>query len=145
MSLENLKTANADDGNTALEETSSFSDATVQNYKDPPVYCNQLVFRNPVVGDQDYANRWKLLCGIELSDLVTVWSFHPGGGGFNLDTGVDQDHYVESIEYELKALQGDVWDVTLTVTLSSRHHFRWMPTTPVGGHYSNGWQPPPAT
>jgi hypothetical protein len=151
MSLENLITDNADDGNTALEETSSFAAATVQNYKDPPVYCNQLVFRNPVKGDPDYSNRWKLLCGIELSDLMTVWSKHPWGGGFNPTSSVDQDHYVESIEYELAGLgdkdtgNGDVWDVTLTVTLSSRHHFRWMPTTPVDGHYSNGWQPPAAT
>jgi hypothetical protein len=133
MSLENLITDNADDGNTALQETASFATATVHNYKDPPITANEIVFRNAAPHDGDYAARWKLLCGIELSDLMTVWSIHPGGGGFNLTTGVEQDHFVEQLVYDLKPLQGDQWDVTLTVTLSSRHHFRYMPAS---------WNPP---
>ena len=134
MSLENLITDNADDGNTALQETATFSDATVHNYKDPVVFVNQLTFRNPPKdGTNNYANTWKLLTNVELSDLVTFSDTHPGGGGFNANSGFEQDHFVEQISYDLKPLKGDEWDVTLTVGLSSRKHFRYMPVT---------WNPP---
>jgi hypothetical protein len=134
MSLENLITGDANvDGNNALRETASFAEATVQNYKNPPITANELVFRNPAEGAPDFSERWRLLSGIELSDLVTVWSQHPGGGGFNPTTGVEQDHFVEEIVYDLKPLKGDAWDVTLTITLSSRAHFRFMPVS---------WHPP---
>ena len=128
MSLENLITDTADDGNTALQETASFASATVHNYKDPVTYVNELVFRNPAKRDGDYSARWKLLTGIELSDLVTVTTTHPGGGGFST-----VNHFVESIQYELKPLQGDEWDVTLTVGLSPAAHFSFMPAS---------WTPP---
>jgi hypothetical protein len=142
MSLENLITGDANvDGNSALEETASFAAATVQNYKDPPITANTLVFRNASLSDKDATARWKLLCGIELSDLVTVWSRPSTGGGFNTTSGIEQDHWVEEIVYDLKPLQGNETDVTLTVTLSSRHHNRWMPTVASTGHYSHGWTP----
>lgn len=128
MSLENLITDTADDGNTALQETASFATATVHNYKNPVTYVNEVVFRNPVKGAGDYAARWKLLSGIELSDLFTYSDTHPGGGGFS-----SEDHFVEEINYELKPLQGDEWDVTLTVGLSSKQHFSYIPAS---------WNPP---
>ncbi|HET6914477.1 MAG TPA: PKD domain-containing protein [Acidimicrobiales bacterium] len=128
MSLENLITDTADDGNTALQETATFATATVHNYKDPVTFVNEIVFRNPVKSDGDYAARWKLLSGIELSDLFTYTGSNPGGGGFSA-----VDHYVEELGYELKPLQGDEWDVTLTVGLSSRQHFTYIPAS---------WNPP---
>jgi hypothetical protein len=144
MSLENLITDNADDGNNALEETASFAAATVHNYKDPVTYVSEMTFRNPPATTSlaRRTNVWAILTGVELSDLVTTTSSHPGGGGFKSAMGNDQDGYVEWITYQLKPLQGDEWDVTLTVGLSSRHHFTWMPTSPSSGHYSHGWNPP---
>jgi hypothetical protein len=134
MSLENLITGDDNvDGNSALQETASFAEATVHNYKDPPITANEITFTNAAPGDGDYERRWKLLCGIELSDLVTVWSKPKMGGGFNLTTAIEQDHFVEELVYDLKPLQGDEWDVTLTVTLTSRHHFRYIPAS---------WTPP---
>jgi PKD repeat protein len=70
------------------------------------------------------------MTGIELSDLVTVHSHHPGGGGFG---GVD--HYVEKIHYEISQLKGDEWLVTLTLDLSPRAYYSFMPSS---------WKPPVA-
>lgn len=126
MSLENLITGDGDDGQTYLHETATYADVTVHNYKDPAIYVDTLTFRNPTRdGTNRYSNTWKLLAGVELSDLVTVTTTHPGGGGFNPGTGVDQDHFIEEITYDLKPLQGDEWDVTLTLGMSSRKHFRY--------------------
>lgn len=123
MSLENLITGNADDGNTDLQETSSFASATVHNYKDPVTFVSELVFTNPPEdGSAQETNTWAILCGLELSDLVTVTSTHPGGGGFSA-----VDHYVESIKYQLAPLEGDTWHVTQTVGLSSKAHFTYTP------------------
>ena len=96
----------------------------------PRCYVNELTFRNPpdTAADNRKQGVWDLLCGIELSDLVTVTTHHPGGGGFYPGSlAFEQDHFVESIKYDLKPLRGDIWDVTLTLGLSSRHHFRYMP------------------
>jgi hypothetical protein len=124
MSLENLCNAGSNtEPNNDLQETATFADATVQNYKDPVIFVSELTFRNPAAGDATLEqNVWKLLCNIELSDLLTATSTHPGGGGFTAE-----DHYVESIKYQIVPLQGDVWDVTLTAGLSSRQHFTYMP------------------
>ena len=125
LSLENLITAAADDGNTALQETASFADATVQNYKNPVSFVEELTFKSPSLGDSTMAgNVWAFICGIELSDLVTVTSSHPGGGGFSAE-----DHYVESLKEEWETLQGDTWNVTLTVGLSSKKHFTYTPAS----------------
>lgn len=130
MSLENLITDNADDGNDALQETASFAHATVENYKDPVTYVSSLTFRNPPGSDLSArAQRvWAILTGVELSDEVTVTSTHPGGGGFSAEP-----HYVESIDYQIAPLQGDEWDVTLTLGLSSKQHFSFTPSS---------WSPP---
>lgn len=132
MSLENLQTGDADDGNTDLQETASFADATVQNYKTPVPYASEVTFKNPPAGDATLeANIWWLLCNIELSDLVNVSSTHPGEGGFNDlgNGGSSQGHYVEKIDYTLTPLQGDVMEVELKVGLSSRQHFSYQPAS----------------
>lgn len=136
MSFENLIIGDADDGNTFLEEAASFADVIVQNYKNPVTYANQVIFKNPSGGatTAQKNERWALLQGIELSDLVTVTTAHPGGGGFNNTIiGIEQDHFVESLHYDISALQGDVWNVVLTVGMSTRQHYRYM---------SAFWKPP---
>ena len=119
MSLENLKIAAGDDGQDYIHEAKSYGQVIVNNYKNPVNRVPQMVFRNPPKGDANrLANTWALMTGIELSDLVTVHSHHPGGGGF---AGVD--HYVEKIHYDISALQGDEWNVTLTLDLSPRAYY----------------------
>lgn len=128
MSFENLIIGDADDGNTFVEEAGTYADVIVQNYKDPVVYVKEFTLKNPSPGDSptQQAAVWDVLTGIELSDLVTVSTYHPGGGGFNGTNTPDQDHFVEAINYEIAPLQGDEWMVTMKATLSSRHHFRYV-------------------
>lgn len=124
MSLENLKMSDGDDGNNYIQEAKSFGEAIVGNYKQPVTRVPQMSFKTPV-GDTTFrTNIWALLCGIELSDLVTVHSQHPGGGGFG---GVD--HYVEKIHYDISALQGDEAMITLTLDLSPRAYYSFTPSS----------------
>lgn len=124
LSLENLIIASgSSDSNTGIQEAATFADATVQNYKDPVTFVEELTFKTPNAGDPTLqANIWAVLTGIELSDLVTVTSTHPGGGGF-----AAVDHYVESLKETYVPLQGDTWEATLTVGLSSKAHFTYTP------------------
>lgn len=126
-SIEGLILGDADDGNNPDQESATYAQAIVENYKDPCVYVDTITFKNPVADGTDrYANNWRILTEVELSDLLTYYSTHAGGGGFTTDTGVEQDHYVESIKYSITALQGDEWNVQLVLGLSSRHHYRWL-------------------
>lgn len=132
MSFENLIIAEAEDGNTFVEEAASYADSIVQNYKDPVTYVKTFTVKNPSPGASanQAAAKWAILTGIELSDMVFATTTHPGGGGFNpLGAAADQYHFVEQINYEITALQGDVWMTTMTVALSSRHHYRYLPAS----------------
>lgn len=131
MSFENLIIGDADDDNTYIQEAASFSDAIVNNYKDPVPYIQEFTLKNPSPGDSDTQKTavWDFLTGVELSDMVHAETHHPGGGGFNVSTGVEQYHFIENLNYEIGALQGDEWMVTLKVGMSSRHHYRYMPSS----------------
>jgi hypothetical protein len=132
MSLENLIIGDADDHNTFVQEAASFSDSITQNYKDQCWYCNELNFTTPSKGataDVQAATH-AFLTGVELSDLVSITTSHPGGGGFvSSYSFTDPDHWVESLHEEYTALQGDEWMCKMKVTLSSRHHNRYIPAS----------------
>ena len=125
-SYENIIVGDGNDGNNPYQESKSYGEATVDNYKKPVNRVKKLVFRNPPAGAS--ANRkaatWNLLTQIELSDTITVTTTHPGGGGFN-----HVKHFVEGITYDIKPLNGDEWDVTLTLDLSPAVYFDAMPNT----------------
>ena len=125
MSMENIITGDAnDDGLDALPETKAMGQGTVDNYKNPVTRVSQMVFRNPPAGApaSRAASTWRLLCGIELSDLITVTSTHPGGGGFSA-----VDFFVEGITYDITPLRGDEWNVTLTLDVSPRAYYNTNP------------------
>lgn len=131
MTLENLITDDGDDGNTSLQETNSFAEAYKLNYAYPVTRVSQIKITNPSNDTDDAGqNTWSFLTGIELSDLVTVHTRHPGGGGFG---GVD--HFVEQITYDLQPLRGSIWQVEMTLDLTPRAYYSSIPQS---------WNPPGA-
>jgi len=80
-------------GNNSMVETRLFAEYYVSNYAAATPRISRMVFksRRPEhpLGDA----LWGHMCKCEISDLLTLKTAHPGGGGFN------QDFYVEGLHY----------------------------------------------
>lgn len=106
----------------AIEETRKFADYRVGNYKDPKTRVSQIEIvaldpRDPLAKPQ-----WAFLCGVELSDLISLETTHPGGGGF------DEDFFVEGIHYICEpAPPPKYYELTCTLDVSPRSLFDYNP------------------
>lgn len=125
MSFENLLTSagHDDDGNptTALEETAKFADYYVGNYKQPKTRVTRIPFRSRGTNNPYAAALWALICGVELGDVVSLQTVHPGGGGF------DADFFIEGISYDVGPARADMDDVTLELDVSPKSFFAYNP------------------
>lgn len=123
-SFENLITLEGqNDGNDANAETKLFATYYVDNYKDPQNRISQVKFSPVATTASNASAHWNLLCGVELGDLITVTTTHPGGGGF---AGVD--FFIEGIHYEADyQLPPPLTNVTLTLDLSPRAYYTTDP------------------
>lgn len=101
-----------------LEETHLFAEYYLANYADPQSRITSLGFRSIHPDDSRGPATWRLLTGVEVSDLVRVKTAHAGGGGFD-----DEEFYVEGITYEVRPLTPDYADVTLTLDVSPQAHY----------------------
>ena len=100
---------------TAVQETKLYGQYFVDNYSQPKTRITQLVFRPKRTEHFNAAALWTLMCDIEIGDVITVKTTHPGGGGFN-----NEDFFVEGIHYMAKPLKQNMHDVTLTLDVSPR-------------------------
>jgi hypothetical protein len=121
-SAENLLTARLlgveeSETNNDLTETRKFADHYLANYADPRSRITQLGFRSIHPDDSRGPATWRLLTGVEVSDVIALKTEHPGGGGF------DEDFFVEGISYEVRPLTPDYADVTLNVDVSARAYY----------------------
>lgn len=124
-SAEDLLTSNGEGPTTAAAETLLFAEYITSNYATPRVRLGRLTVR-PQSEDSTYGDTtWALLCGVELNDIVNVSFTTAWGGGVTGEEG-----FVEGIEYEIRPMRGDVWDVTLTLDVSPR---AWYQTSPFAG------------
>lgn len=112
---------------SALDVTKQFSKWRVENYSNPQTRIDQIVFRPQDPGHFSGPATWALMCGVEIGDVLTVQTEHPGGGGF------DEDFFVEGIHYDV--LPGPLaWaDVTLTLDVSPRSLYDFNPFGMSGG------------
>jgi hypothetical protein len=55
-----------------------------------------------------------VLTQVDISDMFSVSTTHPGGGGF------DEDYFVEGVTYDIEAMTGDYAHVVLTCDVSPR-------------------------
>lgn len=109
------------DSNDALAETKLFSDYYAENYADSRVRITQLVFTTRRPAAKNYNAWWQFVCGVDISDLVTVKTTHPGGGGFN------EDYFVEGVRYHITPLGNDFPEIRLELDLSPRAYFTTNP------------------
>ena len=107
---------------TAIEETKKFAQYEVGNRKDPKTRIGLIEIvaldpRHPLAQAQ-----WAFLCGVELSDLISLETTHPGGGGF------DEDFFVEGIHYVCTpAPPPKYYDLVCTLDVSPRSLFDYNP------------------
>lgn len=93
LSFDNLQTlVGIATGNDSLEETKLFANYYVQNYSDPTERISRLVFKSRRPGAQNGSALWQHVCKCEISDLLTLVTAHPGGGGFNTEFYVEGIH-----------------------------------------------------
>lgn len=117
LSFENLVTnTGLNDGNGPNDEVLLFSTYYADNYPQPQDRIKSVTFRPVSPSDANAAPLWKLMCGVELNDLLTITTTHPGGGGF-----AAVDFFVEGIHYVADGQLGSLApNVTLTLDLSPR-------------------------
>jgi hypothetical protein len=109
-------------GNNSMVETKLFADYYVQNYKTPAPRVSRMVFKSRRPDDVLGTALWGHLCACEISDLLTLKTRHPGGGGF------DTDFYVEGLHYTGSPGSPDVpVIVELTLDVSPRAHYTTNP------------------
>jgi hypothetical protein len=113
-------------GNNSMVETKLFAQYYRDNYKDPHQRVTRMVFKSARPGSLNADALWLHLCKAEISDLLTLKTTHPGGGGFN------EDFYVEGIHYTCRpgtAPGGAVSTpiVELALDVSPRAHYTSNP------------------
>lgn len=115
-SAENLLTLGGD-GTTALEETLAMANYYMSNYATPRTRVGRLTFRPHMPGDTRAAATWALLCGVDISDSITLTTTHGGGGGFN------ESFYVEGVSGEVRPMNAAIPEVTLTLDVSPTSYY----------------------
>lgn len=120
LSFENLLTnTSLQDGSDDLAETLKFANYYVDNYASPRNRINQVTFRSLPPTDPNATQLWRVMCGVEIGDLIDITVTHPGGGGFNAEP-----FFVEGIHYDAKPWTSTYPEVTLTLDLSPQ---AWFP------------------
>lgn len=122
ITFDNLQTiAGIATGSDSLEETKRFATYYVQNFSAPTSRISRLVFKSRRPGAVNGSALWLHLCKCEISDLLTVSTFHPGGGGFQ------QDFYVEGIHYTCRPGHPLYPVVELALDVSPAAHYTTNP------------------
>lgn len=111
-------------GDTSLVDCQDMAAYVINNYSIPTNRIKTITIKNPPAGASEAraAAIWAFARQVELGDVVTVTTTHPGGGGF---AGVD--FFVEHIAYELKPSRGDLCEMALTLEVSPRSLFDFDP------------------
>jgi hypothetical protein len=104
-----------------------YSQYYVDNYKLPQIRISRLEFHSRLPGD---SQTWQFLCGVEIGDIVNVFTSGPGGGGFGKETDglTPAEFFVEGIHYQVQPLlNSSIVDVTMTLDVSPRAFFNTAP------------------
>lgn len=103
----------------------------VDNYKLPQLRISNLEFHARGVGD---SQQWAFLTGVEIGDILTVFTSNPGGGGFGKQTdneGLVSQFFVEGIHNVVNPNTQSVPDWVMTLDVSPR---AWFPANyAIGG------------
>jgi hypothetical protein len=124
LTFDNLQTIEGKaTSNSSKVETALFASYYVQNYASPNPRISRAVFKTRLPANTHAGKLWEFLCNVEISDLLTVKTDHPGAGGFN------QDFYVEGIHYTVRPGPPEFAIVELSLDISPRAHYTTNPFT----------------
>jgi hypothetical protein len=110
-------------------ETKLFGTFYVTNQASPAARVSQAAFKWVDTNHPNAAYHWNFLCNVEIDDIVSIRTTHPGGGGFGGDT-----FFVEGITYDAQLGPANQWDLTLTLDLSPAAYYvpppptQWIPS-----------------
>jgi hypothetical protein len=108
-------------GNNSMVETKQFATYYVTNYKTPAPRISRIVFKTRAPTAANAGALWQFLCNVDISDLLTLKTDHPGTGGFNTDFYVEGLHYTGRPGPPAHAI------VELSLDLSPRAHWTTNP------------------
>ena len=105
---ENLLTKrHLSNGNTGADEALLFAQYQVENHKTPQTRARKITFRSLRDSDPRAAATWALMCGIEISDVLDLYTPWIGGR-----------YFVEGITQRAEELDGTIPNVTTELDLS---------------------------
>lgn len=115
-----LKSVDGGDGTgqpsrDANDECKIFGQYYVDNYAQPVPQISKIEFHSRDPRDALGPALWAFLCGVEIGDVVKVWTTNPGGGGFAAN-----QFFVEGIHNAVLPLEGGFLDWTTTLDLTPR-------------------------
>ena len=104
-------------GLTAKQECLLFADYFVQNLATPEPHISTLKFVTVAPGTTRGNAWWNLVCGVEIGDVIVLYTTNPGGGGFSAE-----QFFVEGIHYDIQ-IGGPYPQITMTLDVSPRKWF----------------------
>jgi hypothetical protein len=105
-------------GEDAITACLIMSDYYVFNYANPKTRVNTITLKGRIGGNSPYSDRvWRIISGVDISDVINVKTTHAWGGGF------DADFFVEGVHYEVAPQSDEHLDVTLTLDLSPKSYY----------------------
>jgi len=101
-SAENLLTKrHLSNGNTGADEALLFATYQVANFKSPVPRISRVQFRSLRDSDHRAAATWALMCGVEIGDVIDIYS-----------DAISGRYFVEGITLDVRELDGDIpWAV----------------------------------
>lgn len=117
-SAENLLTFYDDLNDLAANAaTLQFAQYYVDNYSTPAIRVEGLTFHSRHVSWANSSATWALMCGMDISDILTLTVSNPG------ITLSAVDFFVEGVRMEIDPLDGNMANVTATYDLSPRAYW----------------------
>ena len=98
--------------NNMLVETKLFAQYYVDNFKSPYPRVSQVTFKVKDPGHPNALALWNLICGVEIGDVINIYTDHMGDGGFA------EAFFVEGISYTAKPMKNNYHEIELTLDLS---------------------------
>ena len=123
-------------GLTGLQETLLFGQSMVDNFNVPTPRVSSLTFVTQLDASIPGNSWWHFVTGVEIGDVVTLYTTNPGGGGFSNESGGFQTNqfFVEGLHYSVKP-GGPFPQISLSVDVSPRqwsmffNGYQWFPGT----------------
>lgn len=107
--------------NDMLEEARQFAKYYVDNYKFPRNRVSQVEFKVKDPSHPSALVLWNLICGVEISDVIYLYTNHTSSGGFA------EGFFVEGIHYDVVPMKKNYPEVKLTLDLSPVVYYQTDP------------------